>query len=567
MKNSFIKVLVIWLIVFSVSCGHGNGGNDKKDKPNNPSEPPTTLKKLHVETLTVHKANAISGTVVIDESKTKVEKGDIILEFKEWKPGKAFSITPESISLPNKGDKATLNISTNATSEFATWNQKITVIRSSGMNADKSIEECLATLGSMLTWNNSTTNENIILPGSILGFNGLTITWESSNEKACTKQGIITRDLDDVEVTLTATVKYKGETKVVKFKVTVARIELLTKSKTVNGKPYIYKLDFSKKGTLIISEAGKEKSKHEVKDIDVKTKHVSLTLKETLHENNLVSINDLFAKSRKQSIAITEAQFGALYKKLTKANSIDWDDFKKYIIEIDKAESTDGSSSLDTDEKIFDYVHLRYSKIAENWGAFQALDKDQKTQAIKGFLTWLKNAIASTYNLTNTTEDNIFELISEERKLENEYHSSKLSSTKVCMYVLEKTTDLATYPEGYKFLATAVYDSSKNWNEQHGDYCTEKAAPVNLVLEAGHTMKDGRLVCTLIYEDNTSNTHPYRGVIASNKFEGSNYEGNRLEATLNDSKDKNLSLNITTDGTLKGNHVLKFVADTIGFKD
>jgi len=571
MKNNFVKVLVICAILFSMSCGHGNGG---KNNPNNPPKPPTTLKELHVKTLTVHKANAITGTVVIDENKAKVEKGDIELEFKEWKPEKAFTITPETITLANKGDKATFKISTNATSEFAAWNQEITVIRSSGATADKTMEECLATLASMLTWNNSITDKDIILPGSILGFDGLTITWESSNEKACTKQGIITRDLEDVEVTLTATVTYNGETKTVTFKVTVARIMLLTKKKVVNGKDVISKLDFSEKGSLLVDKNNEEEmEKYEIKNIDTKAKTIRLALKEIKDHSNggkLTKIDDIFSNLHKHEAKVVEATFGETYKKLFKASTILWEDIKTYIIGVSKANSQDGTTTINTDKEVFDYIKNVYSAIATSYQDFQALNENDKTTRLKIFLTTMKNNVCDRNAFQEEIkEEDIFGILLEDRKLSMENHSMRLSKEKDFSYVLEKTTD-ATYPEGYKLLMTAIHQKDKAWHEQNGNYHTANS---RLELVAEHFRKNSGLVARFIYENQDQNVETYRGIISNGEFLSKNYAKEVfVKATIKDEKTDKIEFTITEekitqDESLKGLHALKFYPEVIGFQD
>ena len=571
MKNNFIKVLVMCAILFSMSCGHGNGG---KDNPNNPPKPPTTLKELHVKTLTVHEANAITGTVVIPEDKAKVEKGDIELEFNEWKPEKkAFTITPETITLANKGDKATFKISTNATSEFEAWNQEITVIRSSGATADKTMEECLATLASMLTWNNSITDKDIILPGSILGFDGLTITWESSNEKACTKQGVITRDLEDVEVTLTATVKYKGETRTASFKVTVARIMLLTKKKVVNGKDIISKLDFSEKGSLLVDKNNEEElGKYEIKNVDRNSKTIRLALKEIKDYANggkLTKIDDISSNLHKHEAKVVEATFGETYKKLFKASTILWEDIKTYIIGVSKANSQDGTTTIDTDEQVFDYIKNVYNAIATSYQDFQALNENDKTTRLKAFLTTMKNNVCDRYAFQKEIkEEDFFGILLEDRKLSMENHSMRLSKEKDFSYVLEKTTD-ATYPEGYKLLMTAIHQKDKAWYEQNGNYHTANS---KLGLEAEHFRKNSGLVARFIYENQDQNVETYRGIISNGEFLSKNAKEVLVKATIKDEKTDKIEFTITeekiTQGSiLRGGHELKFYPELIGFQD
>jgi len=570
MKNNFIKVLVICAILFSMSCGHGNGG---KDNPNNPPKPPTPLKELHVKTLTVHKANAITRTVVIPEDKAKVEKGDIELEFNEWKPEKAFTITPETITLANKGDKATFKISTNATSEFEAWNQEITVIRSSGATADKTMEECLATLASMLTWNNSITDKDIILPGSILGFDGLTITWESSNEKACTKQGVITRDLEDVEVTLTATVKYKGETRTASFKVTVARIMLLTKKKIVNGKDVISKLDFSEKGSLLVDKNNEEElGKYEIKNIDRNSKTIRLALKEIKDYANggkLTKIDDISSNLHKHEAKVVEATFGETYKKLFKASTILWEDVKAYIIGVSKANSQDGTTTINTDKEVFDYIKNVYSAIATSYQDFQALNENDKTTRLKVFLTTMKNNVCDRYAFQEDIKEvDIFGILLEDRKLSMENHFARLSKEKDFSYVLEKTTD-ATYPEGYKLLMTAIHQKDKAWHEQNGNYRTANS---RLELVAEHFRKNNSLLARFIYENQDQNVETYRGIISNGEFLSKNAKEVLVKATIKDEKTDKIDFDIieekiTPGSILRGGHELKFYPELIGFQN
>ena len=567
MKNNFVKVLVICAILFSMSCGHGNS-----NKPEDHQDPPTTLKKLNVKILKVHKLNAITGVVVIPEDKTEVKEGDIELEFIEWKPT-SFNMTPETITLANKGDKATFKISTNATSEFATWDQEITVIRSSGMDVSKSMEECLATLSSVLLWNNTITDKDIKLIDTVPNFDGSTITWESSNEKACTKQGVITRDLDDVEVILTATVTYNGETKTVTFKVTVARIMLLTKKKVVNGKDIISKLDFSEKGSLLVDKNNEEElGKYEIKNVDMNSRTIRLALREIKDYANggkLTKIDDISSNLHKHEAKVVEATFGETYKKLFKASTILWKDVKAYVIEVSKANSQDGTTTINTDEQVFDYIKNVYSAIATSYQEFQALNENDKTTRLKAFLTTMKNNVCDRYAFQEEIkEEDIFGILLEDRKLSMENHSMRLSKEKDFSYVLEKTTD-ATYPEGYKLLMTAIHQKDKAWYEQNGNYHTANS---KLGLEAEHFRKNSGLVARFIYENQDQNVETYRGIISNGEFLSKNAKEVFVKATIKDEKTDKIEFTITeekiTQGSiLRGMHELKFYPELIGFQD
>lgn len=569
MRNSFIRTIAMYAIVFSVSCGHGNS-----NKPEDHQDPPTTLKKLNVKILKVHKLNAITGVVVIPEDKTEVKEGDIELEFIEWKPT-SFNMTPETITLANKGDKATFKISTNATSEFEAWDQEITVIRSSGMDVSKSMEECLATLSSVLLWNNTITDKDIKLIDTVPNFDGSTITWESSNEKACTKQGVITRDLDDVEVTLTATVTYNGETKTVTFKVIVARIMLLTKKKVVNGKDVISKLDFSEKGSLLVDKNNEEElGKYEIKNVDMNSKTIRLALREIKDYANggkLTKIDDISSNLHKHEAKVVEATFGETYKKLFKGSTILWKDVKAYVIGVSKANSEDGTTAINTDEQVFDYIKNVYSAIATSYQEFQALNENDKTTRLKVFLTTMKNNVCDRYAFQEEIkEEDIFGILLEDRKLSIETHFMRVSKEKDFSYILEKTNDSVTYPEGYKLVMKAIHQKDKAWYEQNGYYHTEDS---KLGLEAEHFRKNSGLVARFIYENQDQNVETYRGIISNGEFLSKNYAKEVfVKATIKDEKTDKIEFTITEEKitqneSLKRLHALKFYPEVIGFQD
>ncbi|MGP1520187.1 MAG: immunoglobulin-like domain-containing protein [Treponema sp.] len=575
MKLSFVKFLIALIVFFSFSCNHGNR-NNKPDgnqivPPKVPKVPkaPKAPKDPKVKIFTVYEKDVKNNRVLIPTDKNEVRKANIKLEFEETDAPKEFKVLPESLTLEKEGDKGTIVVSTEATKDYNACSFTVTVIRSSGITGEKTIEECVAALESYISWNGTVTEKDITLPSTVAGFDDSSLVWKSSDEKVCSLNGEITRDLEDVEVTLTCEVSFKGNKMTTSFKLIVGRIKELSKKKDVNGSPYVYKLDFSTKGMLSISENGKEISKHEVSDINTKTKSVTLKLKETLDNvngGNLITLEDLLSHRRAYSIKRTEALFGSAYKNLAKASAIEWDDFKKYVVGIDKAESSNASSNLDTDEKVFNYVKARYQSFGENWNSFKVLDVTQKTKAMKGFLGWIKTCYIYADMLNNISDENIFEYISKDRELADKYSVAKLGSSKVCKYVLVKTNELTTYPEGYKFLATAMYDSSKNWNEQNGDYYTGKSTSMAISTEVGHVRKDGKLVSSL-YIENNGNSEPYMGIITGNEFVSYSQGAEILRATLNDTKDKKLTINITTEGSLKGKYELEFLPDTEGFKD
>ena len=65
----------------------------------------------------------------------------------------------------------------------------------------------------------STTEENLTLPTS--GANGTTISWSSSDEDVIALDGFVIRQAEDVEVTLTATIKLNDVTDTKEFTITV----------------------------------------------------------------------------------------------------------------------------------------------------------------------------------------------------------------------------------------------------------------------------------------------------------------------------------------------------------
>lgn len=563
MKLSFVKFLIALVVFFSFSCNHGNRNNKPDGNQVVPPKAPT------VKIFTVYEKDVKNNRVLIPTDENEVRKANIKLEFEEADAPKEFNVSPELLVLEKAGDKGTIVVSTEATKGYKACTFTVTVIRSSGITGEKTIEECVAALESYISWNGTVTEKDIALPSTVAGFDDSSLVWKSSDEKVCSLNGEITRDLEDVEVTLTCEVSFKGNKMTTSFNLIVGRIKELSKKKDVNGSPYVYKLDFSTKGMLSILENGKEKFKHEVKNINTKTRSITLKLKETLENangGNLITLEDLLSHRRAYSIKRTEALFGSAYKNLAKASAIEWDDFKKYVVGIDKAESSNASSNLDTDEKVFNYVKVRYQSFGENWDSFKVLDVTQKTKAMKGFLGWIKTYYIYGDMLNNINDENIFEYISKDRELADKYSVAKLGSSKVCKYVLVKTNELTTYPEGYKFLATAMYDSSKNWNEQNGDYYTGKSTSVAISTEVGHVRKDGKLVSSL-YIENSGNSEPYMGIITGNEFVSYSQGAEILKATLNDTKDKKLTINITTEGSLKGKYELDFLPDTVGFKD
>ncbi|MBE5938378.1 MAG: hypothetical protein E7265_10165 [Lachnospiraceae bacterium] len=63
--------------------------------------------------------------------------------------------------------------------------------------------------------------EDISLPKNV---GGATVQWQSGNESVITSEGVVTRGLEDAEVTLTANITYRGKTANKQFNVTVAKV-------------------------------------------------------------------------------------------------------------------------------------------------------------------------------------------------------------------------------------------------------------------------------------------------------------------------------------------------------
>ena len=229
---------------------------------------------LHIKTLTIHGKSAASGMVTIPTDKNQVIKDNITLEFLEEGDGvpesRSFSMSPESVSLANAGDKATLTLSTQETEKYNKWELAIEVTREKTGGQEKTIDDCVATLTSQLTWAGIAVDKPISLPATVTGYDNSTVAWTCTDEHVDAATGKIKQDLANITVELQAKVMWKGQEKTVTFNVTVQRLKRI-KWITERGQTKIeHVADLSKDGVLLYSEDNKPCLEFEIKNVDVK---------------------------------------------------------------------------------------------------------------------------------------------------------------------------------------------------------------------------------------------------------------------------------------------------------
>ena len=398
---------------------------------------------LNVKTLTIHGKSAASGKVTISTDKNQVIKADIKLEFLEEGDGvpesRSFSMSPESVSLANAGDKATLTLSTQETEKYNKWELAIEVTREKTGGQEKTIDDCVATLTSQLTWAGIAVDKPISLPTTVTGYDASTVEWSCEDEHIDIATGKIKKDLIDITVEIKAKVTWKGQNKTVTFTVTVQRIKKIkwTVEYSHGGKGE-YEVDLSKDGVLQYFSSNKLKREYEIKNVDVKGKKLILKLikEEDRFSKELLTADEYIQKEQKRHNESIERHFGLKYVELENKTNITWDDLKAYLIH-----SGYNYTGLNTnDEQAFD--NFKRGKVNENYQGsfddFKGLSPAERDKVVKDFLKRYKNEEAFVAGLAENlpTTEFVTQLKNHKLKMSTIYYMGSFED-KTYQYTLE----------------------------------------------------------------------------------------------------------------------------------
>ena len=503
---------------------------------------------LNVKTLTIHGKSAASGKVTISTDKNQVIKADIKLEFLEEGDGVPasddFAIYPESVSLANAGDKATLTLSTQETTKYAAWELIIEVTRAKAEGEEKTIDDCIDALTSQLAWAGIAVDKPISLPVTVTGYDGSTVAWTCADEHVDATTGNITQDLANVTVEVQAKVAWKGKEKTVTFKVTVQRLKKIS-WKDGQGTTEI---DLSKEGILLYSLKNDPRFEFEIKNVDVKAKRFTAKiLKRKKNVDKLKSIDEIIEFQVEDRIKLLENFF-----KLEEKENITWEELKKYV-----------AFSIG---HINDDDNFLFPKFKDKSGyngtleAFKALQPSERNKFVKVFIKAFQNKSAVRYGIDKNlpTQDFLAQLKVKVKESITIYFKH-MGKEFTWGYVLEKKNNDPSYPDGYAFEAKTIYDPQRQWYDQMCTY-EDDARDKNILMQE----YNGKLDIFLRFSlgNNKSFFGGAEAIPASLPLElndGDDKNPKKLNCTMSSTQDGKLTC-IVTEGEYAGTYELRFNA-------
>ncbi|MDR9860307.1 immunoglobulin-like domain-containing protein [Treponema socranskii] len=281
----------------------------------------------------------------------------------------------------------------------------------------------------------SSVSSDMPLPKTVDGYTDAAITWESADEDIIKietvgddEKGVITQDIVDRKVKLTAKVEYKSETATKEFDVNVNHIEEIS-SETSHS---IYKYEFT--GTeFIYTVINKDDNKisygykYGYSEIEPKSKKAVFIQTASYMNGKWMTKQDYESLLNQMTVELN---------RLEHKNPLTLGDFKTLVSMISE-EMEDA-----TDDKIFAWLDTLTDLLGDKTD-FDKLSETEKTAKLKSCISVLKELFRMQEFLT----------------------SEQFSSARYT-YDLMKKVD-GTYE---KFSAKALYDSGKSWYEQKGDY-------------------------------------------------------------------------------------------------
>ena len=513
---------------------------------------------LHIKTLTIHGKSAASGMVTIPTDKNQVIKDNITLEFLEEGDGvpesRSFSMSPESVSLANAGDKATLTLSTQETEKYNKWELAIEVTREKTGGQEKTIDDCVATLTSQLTWAGIAVDKPISLPATVTGYDNSTVAWTCTDEHVDAATGKIKQDLANITVELQAKVMWKGQEKTVTFNVTVQRLKRI-KWITERGQTKIeHVADLSKDGVLLYSEDNKPSLEFEIKNVDVKEKKFLAKLTRKGVANVLKTIDEILASEIKGKNELFEKkEFGDKYVELENKTGITWDDLKAYIL-LQGCHSQESS-----DEEIFGFFRS-FSGYKNSLSDFKALPDGERDKIVKDYLKKIKNEYAMEYVISKELSTPEFlKQLKVKFAAMHEINLKHLAKEFTWKYTLEEKDDKTKFMDGYAFDARGLYDSQRQYYDQPGAY-TDYPDHNRIVFAKEYNNK---LNITLNFDLGGG-----KGLVvgdyaippsSSLELHGLDIKyPEKLNCTISATQDGKLTCNITTDGEYEGAYDVTF---------
>ena len=372
---------------------------------------------------------------------------------------------------------------------------------------------------------------DIDLPANYDGTSATAITWTSSNDAALKVQGskgCIMPDLVDQPVILTAKLTYNGETAEKKFTVTIKRVTKITHRGPSSEGELLTAYTFTDAAIMYENDSKVDKADLTYKrgayyafsDLDL-SNHTFTAHKthKRINDGRWVEIGS--AAYRQDYMGIIEG-FKQLAQ-LTKKDNISLQDLKAAV-------SLIGFTFSEDKEKLFYGLQNTMGLVTGEYDAFVTLSPQAQTEMIKEQIDRYRKFTAVRYNFAETASwDEV--LPAWKGDVENKMLRNEAKDTLSFKYRYTLTRDSGT--DTYTFNAFALYDSTKTWFNQCGEY---KSA-------------DGKIKLAV---DNGYDSFEYNGKSYKIKLnaEGTHLEGKEassgqtVTAVIRDNRDGTISVTV-----------------------
>ena len=398
------------------------------------------------------------------------------------------------------------------------------------------------------------TEVDISLPVEIDGVSGTGITWTSGSEQTIhieksLHKAVITRELGDVPVKLTAKLTYKSTMVEKEFTVTVKRITKITATKSDTGKdgmPHTIHTAYTFTDTTITYE---NDDKNDTTDViwksgshyafsDLNLSAHTFTAQRTHTRNGDGRWFEIGSAEHRQYDMSSIEVFKHIAQ-LAEKDVISLQDLRV-------AFSADGGTLPNDDKKLFKIIQYRMSLVTGEYEDFIKLLPDAQTAMIKKQIDSLRKEYANSYDLAETAAwDELLPVL--KRGAEEEFEKRVAKAKTPFKYTYKLQRDHGT--DKYGFKASVLYDNTKTWFNQRGDYRGSN----NIWISTNNDeviVYDGKVYSIELNAEGTQLTGKERFAPTGKK--------KTITATITDNRNGTVSI------TVKGNtHELSFNGDNL----
>lgn len=302
--------------------------------------------------------------------------------------------------------------------------------------------------------------EDITLPASFnVDGNTVSISWGSDNEHI-SNTGVVSRDIVDVNVTLTATLTYESKTTEKSFTVIVLRLseivyenEYMKRSWTFDGTTAVYEYyDYEE------SETVPEYKKTFTYTVDQPNSTIRASLR-TITEDGTDYTKQEYIDFLVELRMAVMGLYSSIYEEVAAASSISKDQTITYMRSILEISGISTSSLSDTEiiEECYDMFGF---ESVEDFNAYT-----NYKSAIEAYFI---DMIAMLEQMTGQTFDSFSEAIAAYEDMLEADVIVEVAHEFYADVLFEYT--ISHYEDDYYFYTEAIFDDNKEWYEQYGTY-------------------------------------------------------------------------------------------------